>query len=357
MDETLIIADGRHDLRPWPTMGGMSEMPVAVVLVHWNQPERCADAVAAWRDQTVPVALTVVDNRSRPEARDRLGALLPPEVAVVDAGGNLGFGPGANVGLRRFLADAGAGEWVVVAPHDALPARDCIELMVATLTDRPATGLACADVGDDHVPVVDPYFGGMVVPVAGEARPWAVAPADDAPAPAGAAPPGARSSGHPVVDPSLSDEAPVRRWAEARWEPVGYPHGTLLLARRACLEAVGLFDERYFSYCEEADLGERARRAGWDVALVRGAEVRNPHMGSGAAVSDYLMLRNTLLFVRDHFGRYHAAVRAGLALADLARGLLRPATRPWIFVPRARLRALADAARGRYGPPPPDLRP
>ena len=45
------------------------------------------------------------------------------------------------------------------------------------------------------------------------------------------------------------------------WEPVDYPHGTLLLARRACLEDVGLFDERYFSYCEEADLGLRARAA------------------------------------------------------------------------------------------------
>jgi N-acetylglucosaminyl-diphospho-decaprenol L-rhamnosyltransferase len=311
------------------------EPPVAVVLVHWDQPERCAEAVAAWRAQTVPVALTVVDNASAPGARARLAALVGDDAEVVDAGANLGFGPGANVGLRRFLADAGAGEWVAVAPHDALPAPDCIEAMTTVLADRPATGLACADVGDGHVPIVDPYFGGMMVPVARDTVPWAVAPA------AAAAPP---------VD------APPVREVEPRWEPVGYPHGTLLLARRACLAEVGVFDERYFSYCEEADLGERARRAGWDVALIRGAEVRNPHMGSGAAVSDYLMLRNTLLFVREHFGRYHAAVRAALAVADLARGLARPSTRPWIFVPRARLRALADAARGRYGPPPPPVR-
>ena len=32
----------------------------------------------------------------------------------------------------------------------------------------------------------------------------------------------------------------------------------LLLARRACLAEVGLFDERYFAYCEEADLALRA---------------------------------------------------------------------------------------------------
>lgn len=266
------------------------------------------------------MAITIIDNASAPEARRRLGELVGGDVTivvVVDAGANLGFGPGANVGLRRFLDDPAAGEWVAVAPHDALPAPDCLAAMLTVLRDRPATGLASADVGDGHVPIVDPYFGGMSVP--------------------------APASGFAGEQGS-------------RWEPAGYPHGTLLLARRACLEEVGLFDERYFSYCEEADLGERSRRAGWDVAVVRGAEVRNPYLGGDAAVIDYLMLRNTLLLVRDHFGRYRATIRALIALGDVAHGILRPSRRPWIFEPRARLRALADHARGRYGPPPEGLR-
>ena len=44
----------------------------------------------------------------------------------------------------------------------------------------------------------------------------------------------------------------------------------MLFARRGALEDVGLFDERYFAYCEEADLGLRAVAAGWEVGLVRG---------------------------------------------------------------------------------------
>ncbi len=302
----------------------MSRPPVAVVLVHWNQPERCAEALAAWRAQTIPVALTVVDNASRPEARARLGALAGPDVEIVDAPANLGFGPGANVGWRRFLGRSEAGEWVALAPHDALPAPDCLEVMLRVLADRPRTGLACADVGDDHVPIVDPYFGGMFIPAAGASGEWGA-------------------------------KAAIDRDVEARWEPVGYPHGTLLLARRDCLDEVGLFDERYFSYCEEADLGERARRAGWDVALVRGAEVRNPYLGGDAAAADYLMVRNTLLFVRTHFGPYNAIVRTGIAVGALVGGLLRPSRRPWLFVPRARVRAIADFVRGVTGPPPADL--
>src|SRR5688572_15358518 len=93
---------------------------LTVVLVHWNQPERCLKTVAACEGQGVDVRITVVDNGSSRDARDRLAAELPDHVELIDAGGNLGFGPGANVGLRRWL-EHGEGDWAVVAPHDALP--------------------------------------------------------------------------------------------------------------------------------------------------------------------------------------------------------------------------------------------
>ena len=147
----------------------------------------------------------------------------------------------------------------------------------------------------------------------------------------------------------------VHRVAQA-WIDSDYPHGTLLLARRACLDEIGIFDERYFAYCEEADLGERARRSGWEVGIVRGADVRNPYIANSHALVDYLEERNTLLLVRDNFGRWAATVRLGLGLWMVARGARDPAKRRDIFDARARLRAAADHLRGRYGPPPNDLR-
>ena len=83
-----------------------------------------------------------------------------------------------------------------------------------------------------------------------------------------------------------------------------------MLLRRACLDEVGVFDERFFSYCEEADLGLRARRRGWKVGLVRGAMVKNLHLGSSVPMVDYLQTRNTLLLVQEMSGWYHALVRA-----------------------------------------------
>lgn len=285
---------------------------IGLVVVHWNEPERCLSTVDAFAAQGVPLRAWVVDNGSEPEARARLReglASSPIAAELVELGPNIGFGPAANVGFRRWLED-GTGDWVVLSPHDAQPLPGCLTRLLDEVAGRPRAGLVCADVGDGHRPVVDPYFGGMTVPST-------------------------------VAD---------------GWEAVGYPHGTLLMARRACLAEIGLFDERYFAYVEEADLGERARRAGWEVGLVHGARVRNTHLSGRIPLLDYLALRNTLLLVRTHFGRYHATIRFLIAIGHLAAGLVRPAGRPMLFAPWARLRALADFARGRFGPPPPGLR-
>ena len=277
-----------------------------VVVVHRNQPERLADTIAAFRAQDTPVSVAVVDNGSR-----AVPCIDEPDVVVLDAGENLGFGPGANMGFRHFLSRDAHWDWIALAPHDALPQPDCLRRMLEAVGDRPRAGLACADVGDESTPVLDPYFGGILAPAA-------------------------------------TDEG---------WERAGHPHGTLMLARRVCLEDIGLFDERYFAYCEEADLALRAAARGWECGLVRGAMVRNPYVGSASAAIDYLQLRNTLLLVREHSGRYHAFIRFAIAVWHLASGAVIPSRRGPYWNVRGRITALADFMRGRFGPPPVQLMP
>jgi N-acetylglucosaminyl-diphospho-decaprenol L-rhamnosyltransferase len=281
-----------------------------VVIVHWNRPDRCLETVARFLAHDVPggVRVVVVDNGSGPEAHQVVVDGLPPEVQLVVLPRNRGFGGGANAGFRHVLDhpepdDVG---WVGLAPHDAQPQPGCLGAMLAAVAERPRAGLASADFGDGLTPVVDPYFGGILAPAT----------------------------------------------VAQGWEPAGHPHGTLLLARRELLEEVGLFDERYFAYCEEADLALRAAAAGWETGLVRGALVVNPDTGTRIAAIDYLQLRNTLLLVREHSGRYKAFIRWNLGVLQLADGLVRPSRRGPYFVARARVQALLDHARGRYGPPP-----
>jgi len=275
--------------------------PTTVVVVHRDRPRLLQASLEAWAAQTVPVRILLVDSGSTEANHEAALAMLPAGSDVVRMGRNGGFGPSANAGWRRFLADHD-GEWVGLAPHDALPAPDAVERILAEVAQRPRAGFASGDYGDGCTPVVDPYFGSILVPAT----------------------------------------------VTEGWDPSGYPHGTLLFARRGALEDVGLFDERYFAYCEEADLGVRAKAAGWEIGLVRGAMVRNPNMSNPRPVIDYLMVRNTLLLVRKHSGRYKATIRFLMAIGQLVTERRRS---PYHHT-AARLHALADFLRGRFGEPP-----
>jgi N-acetylglucosaminyl-diphospho-decaprenol L-rhamnosyltransferase len=281
---------------------------VTVVVIHRDRVDVIGKTVTRFREQSVPTEVIVVDNGSTPETQSRLADEIG-DAWLIRTGANLGFGPGGNVGLRRWLHHHQT-EWVAVAPHDAVPQPDTLERMLDALDDRLTVGLASADVGDGMVPVIHPYLGTI------EALPT----------------------------------------VEEGFELSGYPHGTLMLARRACLEEVGLFDERYFAYCEEAELALRAANAGWQCGLIRGAMVNNPGMSASIERVAYLQLRNTLLMIREHFGRRQVAFRILVALLQVPIGLVRPAARGLHWSPRGRLLGVRDYLRGRFGPPAADVR-
>jgi N-acetylglucosaminyl-diphospho-decaprenol L-rhamnosyltransferase len=285
----------------------MSVAPVTVVIIHRNRPDAVGRTVAAFREQTTPTRVIVVDNGSDDQTQRSLPALVG-DAEIIFGGGNLGFGPGGNVGLRRFLSD-GIGDWVAIAPHDALPDPDTIDKMLAAVEDRPTVGLMSADVGDGMRPIIDPYLGTI-------------------------------------------DAMPT---VEEGFDEADYPHGTLMMCRRACLEEVGLFDERYFAYCEESELAIRAARAGWGCGVIRGANVRNPGMSASIERVAYLQLRNTLLMLREHYGRKNAWFRIGVALVQIPVGYLHDPSRGLHWSPAGRLKGIRDYLLGRFGPPAADV--
>lgn len=285
--------------------------PVSVIIVHFNQSEACLDTIAQYEAQGVPLRFIVADNASRPEHVERLRAAFDgrDDVVLLEGTTNGGFGGGSNAGLAHWLADPEGSDWALLSPHDIALEPGCIAALLEAARAEPMAGLACADVGDGMTPHIDPYFGGMTMP---------------------------------------GDPTPG-------WQPAAYPHGTLMALRRDCLAEIGLFDEDYFAYCEEADLAVRAARAGWTCGLVRGARVRNVTIGSRVALVEYLQTRNTLRFVRRYSGRYHAFIRLMIHLVQAVRWTRHPELAPYIFDRPARLAGIRDFLRGRTGAPPAEL--
>jgi GT2 family glycosyltransferase len=82
------------------------------------------------------------------------------------------------------------------------------------------------------------------------------------------------------------------------------PSASAALYRRAMLEEIGLFDEDFFLYCEDTDLGLRARWAGWKCQYVPEAVVDHEYSntaGSASPLKAYYVERNRLYVLVKNF--------------------------------------------------------
>jgi len=73
--------------------------------------------------------------------------------------------------------------------------------------------------------------------------------------------------------------------------------GCACLLRMKALREVGLFDEDFFAYCEDTDLGLRLQRAGWKMAAAPGAYVHHFYSMTGGKFS----LQKVYWVERNHF--------------------------------------------------------
>ncbi len=279
---------------------------VDLFVVHWNQPEACLATVNAYARQGVPLRITVIDNDSEADAYACLQDQLDSSVNIVRLDDNKGWGGALNVLLRTWL-HSGTTSYCLISAHDAQPAPDCLRLLIAAADADPRVGIACPQYPEPFVSRLTRWRG--------------------------------------VYPETVSPQA------AGTSQPVDVPHGTLMLARRECLDEIGLFDQRYFAYGDEHDLGARAGRHGWKVVLVWGSIVTNPGTWTESSWRSYLFARNSLFLVDTYFGRLAASVRAGLILINTVRLLVLHRKDGFAFSARARWQAVRDFFGGRTGRP------
>lgn len=105
-------------------------------------------------------------------------------------------------------------------------------------------------------------------------------------------------------------------------EEVDFASGCCMMFKREVLKKVGLLDDRYFLYYEDADLNERVKRGGYKVFYVPSAKLIHINAastgGAGNVLHDYFITRNKMLF-----GMTYAPVRTKVALIRESLRLLR----------------------------------
>jgi GT2 family glycosyltransferase len=204
---------------------------VIAVVLNWNNvPDtlECVDSVL--RSDYSNLAVRVVDNGSREDPSTVLHERYP-DVGVLRNPTNLGYGGGNNVGLKCAINDGAA--YILLLNNDVVVAPDCLRRLVAAAEADSRIGMATPKVFYYDRPAEVYWDGGIVDWERGEA-------AHD-------------SRGLPVARGIVKSE-----WLD----------GCSLLVRVATIREVGLLDERYFLYFEDAEWSVRAARRGWTNAVV-----------------------------------------------------------------------------------------
>jgi GT2 family glycosyltransferase len=223
------LADGSADMR----------RAIWCVIVNWNA---CSDTLGRLETLTGADALAgvvVVDNGSADASVEKTRAAYP-NVTVIEAGTNLGFAAGNNLGIRHAL-ESGA-DYIWLLNNDANPFPDALEQMLIVAESDPGIGAVGSVLWNaDQLNVVQSWGGGRVNLLIGY---------------------------NSVARNPQADE-----WFD-------YMCAASLLVRRKAFIDVGLLDEGYFLYWEDVDFGLRLRRAGWKLGVAPKAIV--PHRGNAS---------------------------------------------------------------------------
>ncbi len=253
-----------------------------------------------------PVTVIMADNGSTDGAPEEALERYP-NARLLRTGANLGYGTAANRAVAEIGPEA---EYFVIANPDVQWGPRCIDILLEAAARWPRAGALGPLIRDPD---------GSVYPSARHL------------------PSLIRGGMHAVIGPLWKSNPWTAAYRLDRLEPserpVGWLSGSCLLLRRAAFDEVDGFDERYFMYMEDVDLGDRLGNAGWQSVYVPSAEVlhdKGHSTGRDPARNLAAHHKSTYTFLADRYPkRWQAplrwtmkgalAVRAGLVVGNSRR--------------------------------------
>ncbi len=200
--------------------------PVSVIIVNWNAGDLLARCVSSILAQTVlPQEIIVVDNASTDGSAKRIVEIFP-SVKVIESNRNLGFAAANNLAIREASP---ASEWIAFLNPDAFPEPGWLGALLDAAKNQPECVMFGSRLMDANSPAVLDGIGD-VYHASGLA--W--------------------RAGHGVLLGSCDRVA----------REIFSPCAAAAMFRKDVLIAAGGFDEDFFCYSEDVDLGFRMRLLG-----------------------------------------------------------------------------------------------
>jgi len=238
---------------------------ISVIIVNRNGGSLLRECLASLAAQAFrDFEIVLVDNASDDGSVEAVSDLLAG-ARVVRLSENTGFARGNNEGIA-----VATGELIVTLNNDARLAPECLAELAAAADRHPEAGMLAPKTLISSDPTrID--SAGLLIYADGVYRPR-----------------GWQEPDGPAFD---------------REEEVVFPCASAALYRRAMLDDVGWFDEDYFLYLEDADLGMRGRLAGWTCVYVPRAvayHLKSSTAGKHSKVKAYHVERNRVFNLVKH---------------------------------------------------------
>jgi N-acetylglucosaminyl-diphospho-decaprenol L-rhamnosyltransferase len=245
---------------------------MSIVLVCWNNKAYLDPCLKSLYEGELKSSfdVIVVDNGSTDGSQQMLAEKYP-DVKLIQNEGNVGLGKASNQGI-----EATKGRFVLLLNNDTLVNGSALDVLVEYLDANPEAGATAGKLLN---------------------------------------PDGSFQSGFAPFSTLLEEFLIVTHIGEILWP--GYPsHGdsneiketgwmssACLLVRRAALDQIGLLDEGYFIYGDEADLQYRLNKAGWKVVFLPSSTII--HFG-GRSMDRWkrrkMVYRGKMLFYKKNYG-------------------------------------------------------
>lgn len=297
-----------------PRSGNVAAAEVAILIVSFNGRELLSDCLAsvlASDDGELKKHVIVVDNAST----DGSAALVRerfPQVELIEAGGNLGFAEGNNVGWEYVRRKLPRVRYVYLLNQDTLVESGFLKSLVAYLETHLKVGSVQSKLRlhpqTDRVNTVGnrSHYLGFGFP-----------------------------TGYGQPDGS-EYETPG---------PINYASGAGVMVRAELLERLGLFEPEMFMYLEDADLSWKLRQAGYEVHVVPQSVVLHKYRFNPGFAFYYHLERNRWWLLLVYY-RLPTLLLLSPALLLMEAGQLLFAWRQKRLVDKLRAQAFFLSPRG-----------
>ncbi len=234
---------------------------VSIIIVNFNGAHLlpdCFNSLAAQTFQDFEVVL--VDNGSRDNSLAQIER-LPLKPRLIALTQNTGFATGNNIGIQ-----AATGKYIVLLNNDTQVDRCFVAELIKPVEADPQVGMVAPKILNFFDREVIDSVGGLLLTPDGIGQ--------------------GRGRGE-------RDQGQYDNLTECL-----LPSGCAALYRKSVLDQIGVLDDSFFAYCEDAELGLRAVWAGWHCANAPKAIVFHKYSASSSAYSPLKMR----LVERNHYG-------------------------------------------------------